>query len=78
MKVFTDPVKAAASAKNKTRYYLNSKCPYSPEGRLCGSRCALFYLQPAVKSENQNTSAHVILGCKAGEKHLYVSEFVEG
>jgi len=77
MKVFSDAVKAQASMKSKQKYYLNSACPYDPEARLCGSWCALFYLEQGVKDEYKNTSSFVILGCKAGEKYLGVNEFVE-
>ena len=76
MKVFSNAEKAVESMRGKKKYYLNSICPYD-SGRLCGSRCALFYIAPAVSTEEQNTSAYVILGCKAGEKNLHVSEFVE-
>jgi hypothetical protein len=78
MKVFSDPAKALTSLESKESYYLNSTCPYNPDGRLCGSYCALFYLEHATYvDEVKKTSAFVILGCKAGEKYLYVNEFVE-
>jgi len=77
MKVYTDSIKANKAMKEKTKYYLNGACPYSAEGRMCGSWCALFYLSQAMEIENKNVSAMVILGCKSGEKNLYVSEFVE-
>jgi hypothetical protein len=77
MKIYTDSVKANKAMKEKTKYYLNGTCPYNTEGRMCGSWCALFYLSPASKTEHQSVSAMVILGCKSGEKNLYVSEFVE-
>lgn len=72
MKVFRSLEGAVASFNNKETYYLNGKCPYS-EGMLCGNWCSLFYLS----KESENLSAHVILGCKAGEKLLYVEEIVE-
>ena len=77
MKVFNDATKALASMKSKKKYYLNSTCPYNPDSRMCGSWCALFYLEHGADTEEQHTSPFVILGCKAGEKYLYVNEFVE-
>jgi hypothetical protein len=72
MKVFKYHSTAALSAENKDSFFLNGKCPYNKD-TLCGSWCALFYLSKAT----ENTSAHVILGCKAGEKLLFVEEIVE-
>ncbi len=77
MKIFNNSDKALESMKSKYSYYLNSTCPYNPDGRLCGSWCALFYINHAVKNEHQDTSAYAILGCKSGEKYLYINEFVE-
>ena len=73
MKVFKDYNTAASSANEKESFFLNGGCPYSKPLTLCGSWCALFYLSKAT----ENTSAHVILGCKAGEKLLFVEEIVE-
>jgi len=73
MKVFTTELAALTSMEKKATYFLNSKCPYNNENLLCGNWCALFYLDRG--SENQ--SACVILGCKAGEKLLFV-ESIEG
>lgn len=77
MQVFEDPIKALASMKDKKKYYLNSICPYNNDARLCGSWCALFYLEKAIDNEQRKTSSFVILGCKAGEKYLYTNEIVE-
>ena len=77
MKVFKKVKTAEKSEIKKESFYLNSMCPYQPEYTLCGSWCALFYFHKAENTEDKNTSAHVILGCKAGEKLLYVSELVE-
>jgi hypothetical protein len=74
MKVFKNLETAIASMNTKSALYLNSECPYSPNNSLCGNWCALFYLD---KGES-NTTPFVILGCKAGEKYLYVEELVEG
>lgn len=73
MKVFMDHAVALKSFHQKDTFYLNGKCPYIPEvDALCGNWCALFYLSKAT----ENLSAHVILGCKAGEKLLYVEDIV--
>ena len=72
MKVFTDYSKALESYSKKPSMVLNGKCPYAKDDKFCGNWCALFYFNKA----NGNTSAHVILGCKAGEKILYVEEVV--
>lgn len=76
MKVFKNPRTAAGSEQDKEHFYLNSYCPYQIE-RLCGSRCALFYFYKGENSQYKKTSPHVILGCKAGEKLLFVNELVE-
>ena len=73
MKVFRNLETAVTSMIAKPDLYLNSKCPYSYNNPLCGNWCALFYLD---KGES-NTTPFVILGCKAGEKYLYVEELVE-
>ena len=72
MKVFTDYSKASISYSTKPTMVLNGKCPYALGDKFCGNWCALFYFNKAT----ENTSAHVILGCKAGEKLLYVEEVV--
>ena len=75
MKVFKNLETATASMIAKHALYLNSRCTYSSNNPfLCGNWCALFYLD---KGES-NTTPFVILGCKAGEKYLYVEELVEG
>lgn len=74
MKVFRNIETAITSLVEKPSLYLNSKCPYASNNPLCGNWCALFYLD---KGES-NTTPFVILGCKAGEKYLYVEELVEG
>lgn len=76
MKVFKNFLTALKSEEKKSSYYLNSKCPYNSK-RLCGNWCALFYFSPEVNDKYKKTSAYVILGCKAGEKLLYVEELVE-
>ena len=76
MKVFTNEDVARASYDTKEHFFLNGMCPYSgSEGRLCGNWCALFYFDQG--SEGSNTNPFVILGCKAGEKYLYVERLVE-
>lgn len=73
MKVFRNYDDAMESSLAKDTFYLNGACPYSGDYEtLCGSWCSLFYLGKATG----NLSAHVILGCKAGEKMLYVEEIV--
>lgn len=76
MKVFKKENAAKVSAAKKEDFYLNSVCPYQPERTLCGNWCALFYFSDGVVTEHKNTSAYVILGCKAGEKLLYVEEVI--
>ncbi|MBV5347131.1 hypothetical protein JZU46_02795 [bacterium] len=73
MKVFKSMGKAKLSSARKENFYLNGECPYNGDKKLCGNWCALFYLSKATA----NLSAHVILGCKAGEKQLFVEEIVE-
>lgn len=77
MKVFKKLSTAARSLGDKESFYLNSYCPYDENQTLCGSWCALFYLEKGRKTLEENTSSHVILGCKAGEKWLCVEEIVE-
>ena len=73
MKVFRSEADAEASAKMKEHFFLNGYCPHTKKGKkLCGNWCAKFYLNPAGK----NTSAHVIMGCKVGEKLLFVEEII--
>ena len=72
MKVFKNYDTAETSANMKDTFFLNGKCPQR-KNKLCGSWCALFYLSKAT----ENLSAYAILGCKAGEKLLYVEEIVE-
>ena len=76
MKVFKSAKTAKESKTSKESFYLNSVCPYREGATLCGNWCALFYFYRGEKTEYSNTSSHVILGCKAGEKLLYVSELV--
>lgn len=76
MKVFKQMATAVQSVQRKEKFFLNSECPYDDKSRLCGNWCALFYLERAVKTAERNTSAMVILGCKAGEKNLYVNEII--
>lgn len=77
MKIFKTEQLALQSLVEKEMYYLNGFCPYTEYGkvvdRLCGNWCALFYYDKG----NENTSPYVILGCKAGEKYLYVEKLVE-
>ena len=77
MQVFKEMMSAIKSKENKEQFYLNSFCPYKKEDILCGSWCALFYFQRAINNQYKKTSAHVILGCKAGEKLLFVNKLVE-
>jgi hypothetical protein len=74
MKVFTSYGVALESTKDKESFFLNGRCPHSSTEILCGSWCALFYFDKGC----ENTSPYVILGCKAGEKYLYIEELVEG
>ena len=79
---------AHKSYEEKDHTFLNAECPYvigvAQEGkvasRMCGSWCALFYFDTGKKDETGKvcTTPHVILGCKAGEKLLYVEEVVGG
>ncbi len=69
MKVFRSESKAIKSYEEKDKLFLNSICPYSEGCDLCGSWCALFYL-------DTEATPFVILGCKAGEKRLYVTEII--
>ena len=73
MKVFKDYNTAVSSANEKESFFLNGGCPYSKPLTLCGSWCALFYFDKG----GENTSPYVILGCKAGEKYLYIEDLVE-
>ena len=76
MKVFKNEETAEKSSTNKEDFYLNSVCPYQQERILCGNWCALFYFAEKEETEEKNTSPYVILGCKAGEKLLYVEEVI--
>jgi len=69
MKVFKSESKAIKSYEKKDKLFLNSICPYANYKKLCGNWCALFYL-------DTKATPFVILGCKAGEKRLYVTEIV--
>ena len=71
MKIYRSENTATASLGNKEQLFLNGLCPYS--NRLCGNWCALFYFDKG----SENTSPYVILGCKAGEKYLYIEKLVE-
>ena len=73
MKIFKNYDAAVESANSKEAFFLNGGCPHSSEKVLCGSWCALFYFDKG----GENTSPYVILGCKAGEKYLYIEELVE-
>ncbi len=72
MRVFKKSETAMRSFTDKDIFYLNGVCPQDRMS-LCSSKCALFHFS----KETENTSAYVILGCKAGEKLLYVEEVVE-
>lgn len=72
MKVFLNYTNAIESNKDKKKYFLNSTCPYNPDTKVCGNWCALFYLDEG----GESTTPYVILGCKAGEKKLYVEEII--
>jgi len=73
MKVFRNEEEAEKSAGKKESYFLNGYCPHTSKGKkLCGNWCAKFYLNPAEK----NTTAYVIMGCKVGEKLLFVEEII--
>ena len=73
MKVFTDLYAANKSYETKKSYWLNSKCPRVNNGtKFCGNWCALFHIE----ENTDHTSANVILGCKAGEKMLYIENIV--
>lgn len=74
MKVFKSFGLAKVSLNEKDSFFLNGECPYDSDNKLCGSWCALFHLNKA----DGNTSTYVIMGCKAGEKRLFVEEIVEG
>ncbi len=73
MKVFKDELKAKESLDKKERLFLNGICPYAGNNKLCGSWCSLFHMEQA----DERTTPFVILGCKAGEKRLYVGEIIE-
>jgi hypothetical protein len=73
MKVFKKLSSAIQSMDSKQPFYLNSICPYTTGDDLCGNWCALFYLDFG----GENTTPYIILGCKAGEKYLYVEKIVE-
>ncbi len=72
MRVYRNQGAAQESMNKKDPYYLNSFCPYQTGNKLCGSWCALFHLE----NGGETTSPFVILGCKAGEKFLYVEEII--
>ena len=69
MKVFRNENEARDSYKKKNELFLNSVCPYADYEKLCGNWCALFYL-------DTSATPFVILGCKAGEKRLYVTDII--
>lgn len=69
MKIFKTMQEAVESMEQKDKIFLNSECPYDSLGRVCGNWCAVFYYYEG----DERTSPMVILGCKAGEKNLYVS-----
>lgn len=69
MKVFKNEKIANDSYEKKEELFLNSICPYSKNYKLCGNWCALFYL-------DTSATPFVILGCKAGEKRLYITEII--
>jgi len=69
MKIFKEKSEGYKSLEKKEELHLNSICPYSNRDRLCGNWCALFYL-------DTSASPFVILGCKAGEKRLYVTDII--
>jgi len=69
MKIFKEQSEANKSLVEKDELYLNSICPYSKNYDLCGNWCALFYL-------DTSSTPFVILGCKAGEKRLYVTDII--
>ena len=73
MKVFKDELKAKASLKEKEKLFLNGLCPYIDYARLCGNWCSLFHMEQV----SEGSTPFVILGCKAGEKRLYVGEIIE-
>ena len=79
MKVYRNEKTAMDSFDDKETFFLNGTCPYSERygGRLCGNWCALFYFDRGMENSSTNTSPFVILGCKAGEKYLYVETLVE-
>ena len=73
MKIFKNYNTAVESTRTKETLFLNGTCPYSNPLTLCGNWCALFYFDKG----GENTSPYVILGCKAGEKYLYIEKLVE-
>lgn len=68
MKIFNSESEARSSLNEKPKIYLNSLCPYSSSGMLCGTWCALCY----VSKQDEKTSPYIILGCKGTDKKLYV------
>jgi len=64
-------MEAKKSLDNKKSLFLNGKCPYSIFGKLCGNWCSLFHMETIGKNP------FIILGCKAGEKRLYVENVIE-
>ena len=81
MKIFKTKEAAFKSYNEKEVVYLNGLCPYLDStsikdisDRLCGSWCSLFYFD---KGGNLSTSPLVILGCKAGEKYLFIEKLME-
>ena len=73
MKVFKDELKAKKSLKEKDKLFLNGLCPYADHDKLCGNWCSLFHMEKS----NGKTTPYIILGCKAGEKRLYIDDVVE-
>ena len=67
MKVFSNLKEAHASYSNKKVYFLNSECPFTQQFKLCGTWCALCYLEKL-----KGKPRFVILGCKGTDKKLYI------
>jgi len=72
MKIFKIESEARDSLDKKEKRYINSVCPYSASGRLCGSYCALFYFYKG----SDKTSSYVTLGCKGIDKQLFVQKII--
>ena len=73
MKVFKDELKAKESLQEKDKLFLNGICPYADYDKLCGNWCSLFHMEKA----DSGATPYIILGCKAGEKRLYIDDVVE-